>query len=593
MWLLRAAAMGNINVSDRFSRAPVIADVLAGLVLIIVIIFSFLALMSFADFLRFHQMDDVVEEVVPPVGGAAGPVRPRQPNGAGAQRNAPPEHRGRPDEEIAAEELFPGVHERHDLGLPPQQRRQEVDDGNGENDNEPRQPVQELRQRRPLREPPVMDADAPVDDEDRPVRDDVPAPPPVININPPRNPPMNNNNNNRDAWDDDFEHMEINIAMEDLIGLRGDIVVLFRNVSWLLAFNGAYLGLFAFIPYTLGSTILSASWKIASALPFSSTLTSLAANDPNIPVDQLDMAAFIVRQLTLAIDNARSNGDCLQLVDLCTCAVGYLSICFTIVLWRWMVTTASSYIHRPLVGGLLWALRCLTAIVKVSTLLLLKMVVLPIVLGLGIDFFSLRLFNVTAQERIVFCMHNMVGALLVHWVLGITFMLFVTVSVLQLREVMHPDILANVIRPQEAHPDLLRSLLSENSMKHARRMVASLVIYTGLLIMLVNLPIRLAQAVAPQLFPVVLRFQHYSPEVQVPIELLIVHLVVLAVLEHSKNEIGRLQHVGLVAACRYLGLSEMLLPRVQDTWNARPNGADAAEEVHILPPPPLHFHPSC
>ncbi|KAJ0395192.1 hypothetical protein P43SY_004584 [Pythium insidiosum] len=104
----------------------------------------------------------------------------------------------------------------------------------------------------------------------------------------------------------------------------------------------------------------------------------------------------------------------------------------------------------------------------VSTLLLLKMVVLPIMLGLGIDFFSLRLFNVTAQERVVFCMHNMVGAILVHWVLGITFMLFVTVSVLQLREVMHPDILANVIRPQEAHPDLLRSLLSENSMKHAR-----------------------------------------------------------------------------------------------------------------------------
>jgi E3 ubiquitin-protein ligase MARCH6 len=44
-------------------------------------------------------------------------------------------------------------------------------------------------------------------------------------------------------------------------------------------------------------------------------------------------------------------------------------------------------------------------------------------------------------------------------VLGITFMLFVTVSVLQLREVLHPDIFAAVIRPQEPHPDLLGSLL--------------------------------------------------------------------------------------------------------------------------------------
>lgn len=31
---------------------------------------------------------------------------------------------------------------------------------------------------------------------------------------------------------------------------------------------------------------------------------------------------------------------------------------------------------------------------------------------------------------------------------GITFMLFVTVSVLQLREVLHPDILGKIIRPQ-------------------------------------------------------------------------------------------------------------------------------------------------
>jgi E3 ubiquitin-protein ligase MARCH6 len=37
------------------------------------------------------------------------------------------------------------------------------------------------------------------------------------------------------------------------------------------------------------------------------------------------------------------------------------------------------------------------------------------------------------------CIHQ-VGSLLLHWVLGITFMLFVTVSVLQLREVMHPEV---------------------------------------------------------------------------------------------------------------------------------------------------------
>lgn len=53
-------------------------------------------------------------------------------------------------------------------------------------------------------------------------------------------------------------------------------------------------------------------------------------------------------------------------------------------------------------------------------------------------------------------------------------MLFVTVSVLQLREVVHPDLLSLIIRPQEPHPDLLGSLLQESGKTHARRMFMSL-----------------------------------------------------------------------------------------------------------------------
>lgn len=64
-------------------------------------------------------------------------------------------------------------------------------------------------------------------------------------------------------------------------------------------------------------------------------------------------------------------------------------------------------------------------------------------------------------------------------VLGITFMLFVTVSVLQLREVVHPDLLSLIIRPQEPHPGLLGSLLQESGRTHARRMTMSLVRLLG------------------------------------------------------------------------------------------------------------------
>ena len=64
-----------------------------------------------------------------------------------------------------------------------------------------------------------------------------------------------------------------------------------------------------------------------------------------------------------------------------------------------------------------------------------------------------------APLKIFWCM---VVSIVLHWVLGITFMLVVTVSVLQMREVMHPNVLKDIIRPQEANVDLLGNLLSES-----------------------------------------------------------------------------------------------------------------------------------
>jgi E3 ubiquitin-protein ligase MARCH6 len=617
MWLLRASAMINVNLSERFDTPSVIQDIFSGIILIVCIIFSFLALMSFADFLRFH-LDPAAEEA------AAGVNNVNQPNAQHQDANNVPVGNNfqlRVAQEAAAAALeAPGrraanpfavdddsddsddewEHDEAERGRLFEQpiRRENVAFAADNiipqeipfdlNNLEPRNGLRRRRLEqndagleRPLPLAPENDQNQPV-----PLR-------PAVNVN------ANNNNNNNGEWDDDIEHMEINIAMDQLLGIRGPPYVLFRNVSWFLAFNGAYLGLFAFIPYTLGSTILSAGIKILTVVPFGSifgwqdTIVNDIAESANVTTSvdmNLPLWTFFIKSLLKSIDEAKRSGDCLQLVDLATCWVGYLSICFTIILWRLMVTTASSYIHRrPLIDGLLWALRCLNAIVKVSTLLTLKMVVLPIVLGIGLDFATLDLFQVSPQERIGFIMENMIGSLLIHWVLGITFMLFVTISVLQLREVVHPEILANVIRPQESHPELLRTLLSERSIKHARRMGLSLLIYAGLLLILIYLPILATSSIMPNFFPLKFRFQHYAPQIQVPLELLLVHLVVLGVLEHAKNMIGRWQHIGMVFVCEKLNLTEFLLPRIKATWK-NPENASAAPEM-ILAPPPLHFQP--
>lgn len=65
------------------------------------------------------------------------------------------------------------------------------------------------------------------------------------------------------------------VAFDELLGLRGPLTVLARNVAWLLAFNGAYLGLFAFIPYSVGASVAGALAKYldgAAALPDQASL---------------------------------------------------------------------------------------------------------------------------------------------------------------------------------------------------------------------------------------------------------------------------------------------------------------------------------
>ncbi|CAM9995136.1 unnamed protein product, partial [Choristocarpus tenellus] len=113
-------------------------------------------------------------------------------------------------------------------------------------------------------------------------------------------------------------------------------------------------------------------------------------------------------------------------------------------------------------------------------------------------------------------------------------MLFVTVSVLQLREVMHPEILSLYIRPQEPHPDLLGSLLQESGRTHARRMAMSLTIYIVLMFLFVWLPTQLAGTYLPGVLPVEIRLHYVMPQLQIPVELVGFHLAMLAFLERYK-----------------------------------------------------------
>lgn len=179
---------------------------------------------------------------------------------------------------------------------------------------------------------------------------------------------------------------------------------------------------------------------------------------------------------------------------------------------------------------------------------------------------SHTLLPFTIAEWAHFIALHCLGAFAVAWVCGITFMLTVTISVLQLREVLHPAILGQLIRPQEPHADLINSLIQEGGPVHIRRIFISLLVYLLLIGLLLWVPMMEYQIICKAVgVSHLFTFQYWYliPEIQIPLELMVSHLTFLSLLDKHKDVIGRLQHMILVFLCEKLNMTRFILPLPQ------------------------------
>ncbi len=95
------------------------------------------------------------------------------------------------------------------------------------------------------------------------------------------------------------------------------------------------------------------------------------------------------------------------------------------------------------------------AVCKVVVVLLLKTLILPVLFGIQLDYCTMQVFGSSVAERVAYASAHPMLSLLMHWFLGITFMMISTVMLLQLRESLHPAILARFIKP----PDMEQSVI--------------------------------------------------------------------------------------------------------------------------------------
>lgn len=351
---------------------------------------------------------------------------------------------------------------------------------------------------------------------------------------------------------DEGQDVEIRIALHELLGVRGPLMPMLQFLFWLLVFNGCFVFMCVFLPYNVG---------YKASIVASEIFTGIVV--PRIP--WVDMSAFVgdfLASIGTLMNQLSDTQRVLRIPDLIHLFNGYSIGIVFVLLFNRICKFGRSFVRVPsVILNFLHDMDWFCDILQITILLLCRIFWLPCIVGVFIIFNINCLTQLPSEILIGYATHYAVGFIAISWGLGIAFMLTSTIALLQLREVLHPDLLAHLIRPQEGHRDLLASLLQDSYFTQCRRLLTSLAVYVSIVIVFVSLPILAYREIfGAEKSHLIIRFCYFVPELQVPLEVLITHSLFLYLLEKYKDNIGIAQHRWLLRVCQKLGLTRFLLP---------------------------------
>jgi E3 ubiquitin-protein ligase MARCH6 len=298
-----------------------------------------------------------------------------------------------------------------------------------------------------------------------------------------------------------FDVNDHEVPFDELVGLRGPLQHLGENVVTVLASNSIFLALFCFVPFTVGRAVLAALPKRTNVL------------------------------LPLVLQPAM-----LDYEDQFAVATGYAVMTLLCSVWAIITVSLRSrypWLQTPFIGVILAGISQVYIFTKVSTLLFVELGAFPCCCGVWLDVCTLRLVGATLGERIAFATDSSVSFCLVHWLVGIIYMLYISLFVSLLREVMRPELFWFLRNPDDPNYHPFRDLVEESVFKHARRVVLSAMIYAPLIVMLVWTPVQLLSSCSlggKVLLPLNIHFR--DPYTEVPADIILFHVCVPFTLEH-------------------------------------------------------------
>ena len=220
---------------------------------------------------------------------------------------------------------------------------------------------------------------------------------------------INNNNNNNDINNENGDFIddgggEMQLPLNALLGFDSHPLAAIRNMIFFWLFVSLVLVIFVAFPRGVGRGLLSSTFS-------ASTLKSIMAG----PVLMNTIHFFVGHTVIIG-----------ALVGLPYCSA------------RW----ANQNLSSELAGNIVSYLSAVASVLKITVLFIFKMGIYPICLGLiwhasELDCFKDKIIH----EWDMIENYPVTVGVAMHWVLGIGFMLIVTVVILELKEVLHPEVL--------------------------------------------------------------------------------------------------------------------------------------------------------
>lgn len=357
--------------------------------------------------------------------------------------------------------------------------------------------------------------------------------------------------------------IEIHLILDEFIGIRAPVVNILMNASWLLLFNCLFIIIFGLFPYLLGSSVYSFFSNF-----FSSSFQSFFCTDAESTcmIDPIFMK-FPFYEATLLVNTIHEESlktdSIVKPIDISYILFGYTIAALFFLFLGNFIMMAYSLNPNVLSATTNRRVGMITSIVKVGFFLFVRIFCLPVVLGT----IFLLILNIqtqyTTNQIVLFIAKDIVSFIYLSWASGISYMLTVTLSVLQLREVLHPRILANIIRSHEPHNTLLISLIVDSIPTHIRRIIISMIVYVVFLFLFVMLPLCAVNSLIPS--PTPLEVWYGVPELQLPFELVLSHVIFLAVVDAKKDSFGLWQHQWFVFISKVFGMQRFILPILKES----------------------------